>query len=259
MKFIMDERVKHRLVGIAVILSVVAIFMPAIMKKSSQRFDDNVSMSVKLPPKPALPKVSMPDEKEMFKTVKVAHVDIPPIDEEAKPESTLAKAEPLSQMNKGPAIIAEEESTKNAPAIAIANAKPEIAKAVKAQTQPARIAQAKKRVMAKPVSKPAALQIAVKKAEPVAKRTLTTANAATRYGYAVQLATFSQQRNAMALIARLKSKGYQARFNKVVDNKGTVYKVIVGNLKERQQAQKLQQQLASAIQLNGFIVTTKVS
>lgn len=258
MKFIMDERVKHRLVGIAVILSVVAIFMPAIMKKSSQRFDDNVSMSVKLPPKPALPKVSMPDEKEMFKTVKVAHVDIPPIDEEARPESTLAKAEPLSQMNKGPAIIAEEEPAKNAPAIA--DAKPEMVKAAKAQTpQPARIAQTKKSVMAKPTSKPAALQVAVKKTAPMVNKGLTTANAATRYGYAVQLATFSQQRNAMALIARLKSKGYQARFNKVVDNKGTVYKVVVGNLKERQQAQKLQQQLASAIQLNGFIVTTKVS
>ncbi|KTD52396.1 Sporulation domain-containing protein [Legionella rubrilucens] len=256
MKFTMDERVKHRLVGIAVILSVVAIFMPAIMKKSSQRFDDNVSMSVKLPPKPALPQVSMPEEKEMFKTVKVAHVDIPPIDEEARPVSTLAKAEPLSQMNKGPAIIAEEKPEKNAPAIALAEIKPAVAKA---QAQPTRLTQIKKPALAKPVTKPTTVQVAVKKTLPAANKPLSTPNAAARYGYAVQLATFSQQRNAVALIARLKSKGYQARFNKVVDNKGTVYKVIVGNMKERQQAQKLQQQLASAIQLNGFVVTTRVS
>ncbi|MDX1836840.1 SPOR domain-containing protein [Legionella taurinensis] len=256
MKFTMDERVKHRLVGIAVILSVVAIFMPAIMKKSSQRFDDNVSMSVKLPPKPALPQVSMPDEKEMFKTVKVAHVDIPPIDEEARPASTLAKAEPLSQMNKGPTIVAEEKPGKNIPTIAMADIKPAV---VKTQAQPTRLTQIKKPALVKPVSKSTSVQVAVKKTSPAVNKPISTANAAARYGYAVQLATFSQQRNAVALIARLKSKGYQARFNKVVDNKGTVYKVIVGNMKERQQAQKLQQQLASAIQLNGFIVTTRVS
>ncbi|QRN03764.1 SPOR domain-containing protein [Legionella sp. MW5194] len=256
MKFTMDERVKHRLVGIAVILSVVAIFMPAIMKKSSQRFDDNVSMSVKLPPKPALPQVSMPEEKEMFKTVKVAHVDIPPIDEEARPASTLAKAEPLSQMNKGPVIVAEEKPAKNAPAIAMADVKPAV---VKTQAPPTRLTQIKKPALVKPVSKPTPVQVAARKTNPAVSKPLATANAVARYGYAVQLATFSQQRNAVALIARLKSKGYQARFNKVVDNKGTVYKVIVGNMKERQQAQKLQQQLASAIQLNGFIVTTRVS
>lgn len=255
----MDERVKHRLVGIAVILSIAAIFTPAIMKKSSQRFDENVSMSIKLPPKPALPNVSMPEEKDLFKTVKVAHVDIPPIDEEPRPTATLAKAEPLSQLNEGPAVVAvaEKGPAKNAPALTPNEAKPD---AVKTQPAPAvRVAQIIKPAL-KPAIKSAEVKLAAtQKTMPRAQKPLLAAKAAVRYGYAVQLATFSQQRNAMALIARLKSKGYQARFNKIVDNKGTVYKVIVGNMKEKQQAQKLQQKLASAIQLRGFIVTTEVS
>ena len=58
MKLITDERVKHRLVGLAVILSIAAIFAPAIMKKSSQRFDENVSMSLELPARPKMRFVS---------------------------------------------------------------------------------------------------------------------------------------------------------------------------------------------------------
>jgi DedD protein len=42
----------------------------------------------------------------------------------------------------------------------------------------------------------------------------------------------------------------------VKTSEGMVYKVIVGQLSKREQAQHLQQQLASAVQIRGFIVST---
>src|SRR3990167_10861277 len=98
MKVVIDEKVKHRFVGIAVILSIGIVFAPAILKKSQQRLEDTVSLSVKLPPKPVLPQVSVRDPKALFQTVKVARVEVPSVNKSALPASTLAKAEPLSPM-----------------------------------------------------------------------------------------------------------------------------------------------------------------
>lgn len=96
MKFVMDERVKHRLTGVVVILSVAVVFLPAMMKKSNQHFDENVSISLKLPSKPIPPHVTIPKQTVMFKSVKVAHVDIPTVTDKPYP-SVIAKAEPLSK------------------------------------------------------------------------------------------------------------------------------------------------------------------
>ena len=41
MKFVMDERLKHRLTGVVVILAIAAIFVPAVMKKSNQHSKQN--------------------------------------------------------------------------------------------------------------------------------------------------------------------------------------------------------------------------
>lgn len=77
MKFSLDERVKHRLVGVVVLLAVATIFLPALMKKSNYHLDEKVNISVKLPEKPQLPKVAIPDQNAMFNTIQVAHVDLP--------------------------------------------------------------------------------------------------------------------------------------------------------------------------------------
>ena len=75
----------------------------------------------------------------------------------------------------------------------------------------------------------------------------------------MQLATFAQQSNAIALLAKLKSKGYNASYHKVIIKGGVFYKVVVGEAKQRDQAQQLQKQLAQAIQLNGFVVEREIS
>ncbi|CEK10872.1 SPOR domain-containing protein [Legionella hackeliae] len=249
MKLVMDERVKHRLIGLAVILSIAAIFAPAIIKKSNQRIDDNVSVSVKLPPKPALPKVAMPDEEEMFETVKVAHVEIPDVPEEVT-NPALAKAESLSQLN----------DIKEAVEPMVAKAKVEPAKVAK--QKPTIVAAATKKVSAPVVKKTPVVAKAKPVARPVkhaqvAKKSMTAPTGKGRY--AVQLATFSKQQNADLLVSKLRAKGYKASYNKVQTAQGTVYKVIVGQGHPKEQARVLQQQLASVMQIKGFLVASGVS
>ncbi|MCC5015918.1 MULTISPECIES: SPOR domain-containing protein [unclassified Legionella] len=244
MKLVLDERVKHRIIGLAVILSIGAIFAPAIVKKSNQRFDGNVNVSVQLPPKPLPPKVAMPDEKAMFGTVKVAHVELPALPDE-KTIVKVAKAEPLSPMNdvRMPVVAKANVDTPSLPkAKTTPVSKPTVAK-MAAKKVVKNIPQPKAKVVAK----------INKKVAPV------TVKASVKGRYAVQLATFSQQRNADTLVSKLRGKGYKATYNKITTTDGTVYKVIVGHTDRKEQARILQKQLASVMQINGFIVETGVS
>lgn len=106
MKFTMDERIKHRLTGLVVILSIAVVFLPAMMKKSNQHFENSLNASLKIPPKPALPKVVIPKQTAMIKSVKVAHVDVPQVAERPL-VSVIAKAEPLN-----PAVLPAIEAEK---------------------------------------------------------------------------------------------------------------------------------------------------
>ena len=107
MKFVMDERIKHRLTGVVVIVSIAVIFLPAMMKKSNQHFEESISVSLKLPAKPVPPQVAIPNKKIMFESVKVAHVVLPTRIDEPLPVF-IAKAEPLSKPV-APAVVNKAE------------------------------------------------------------------------------------------------------------------------------------------------------
>ncbi len=93
MKLVLDEKLKHRLIGVAVIISLGAIFAPALIKKSNLRNEGNFTVNVQLPPKPVAPNIVINDEQEVFKTIKIAKVTLPQDNE--KPSIELTKAEPL--------------------------------------------------------------------------------------------------------------------------------------------------------------------
>lgn len=217
---ILDEHVKHRLIGLAVILSIAAIFTPALIKKSNQRMEERISVSVKLPPRPLLPKVAIPSEKTLLKTLHTAQVDFPKTTK--APKSNL-KATSLSQLNElreALASVAEHAKTKP---IQIIHKKPVLAtsatKTLKKLTQSPKI----------------------------------------KEYYTVQLATFSKQENAESLLKKLRAKGYTANYHKMTSAKGSLYKVVVGKVRQKEQAQVLQQQLASTMQINGLVIMTGVS
>ncbi len=220
MKFTIDDRVKHRIIGVFVLVAVAVIFLPAVMKKSNYRFDEHISLSVRIPKNPALPQVAMVGDKEMFKSVKVAHVDIPAVNTEPRLVATV-KAEPISvlpQIKPEPTLAMVEKIAKSAPK----KLTPKLIVATKNTAPPAAIAK----------------QVT---------------------GYAVQLASFAQQSNAQSLVTQLRKKGYSATYQKISSKQGDLYKVIVGQLKEKTEASKLQKTLAVNMQLNGFVVKTGVS
>ncbi|WP_165482756.1 SPOR domain-containing protein [Legionella gresilensis] len=251
MKLIIDERLKHRLIGIAVIVSIGTIFAPALIKKSSHRFDETVS--IQLPPKPIAPKLSLPEKQQVFKAMKVAHVDIPAIPNESK-SAVIIKAEPISALNdlKSTIVIATKETLKpNDQVITIQKVKtPEPTSASKVKVA---VATVKKQ----PVPNSYIVPVQSSKNLLVKGKSLKPTNS-TNY-YTVQLGTFSQQSNAITLVNKLKSKGYQASYTKVASKNGVVYRVTVGQLNQKQQAILLQQRLANAMQLQGLIVTTRIS
>ncbi|MCL5272387.1 MAG: SPOR domain-containing protein [Gammaproteobacteria bacterium] len=259
MKLVMDEKLKHRLVGLAVIISIGAIFAPAVLKKSSQNLENNYSVNIKLPPKPLVPDVLSSNEQDVFKTIKVAKVKIPSVtDEHQLPEQVRAETikSDLITTNKAMAAadikpaakseliqlaLNEAVQSTSKKAIKVAVIKPKKAAPV--------IATRNKPVM-KALAKPArAVQVAKVKNSPVNKKEL----------YAVQLASFSQMSNAQSLVNRLRTKGYKANFIKASGKNGPMYKVYVGHSPRKLDVMKVKSQLASAMQLNGFIVNTGVS
>ena len=220
MKFMIDERAKHRLTGVVVIVSIAVIFLPAMLKKSNQRFEESIHVSLKLPSKPVLPKVAMPKPAVMFKSLEVAHVELPKLPEVEQPVA-IAKAASLSKP----------------PAPLLAKAEPVIAK-------PA-------------VIKPATVKLAAVK--PVMSTEKKVALLIKKDLFGVQVASFTQERNAIALVSRLKKEGFNAAYAKFVGKQGLFYQVVVGQLNEKVQAVTLQKKLATNLQLNGMIIKTGVS
>lgn len=242
MKLEMDEKLKHRLIGLAVIISLAAIFAPAMMRKSSQHLDSNFSVNIKLPPKPVAPNVAVTDEKELFKTIKVARVRVPAVP--AQPaHTTLTKAEPISARNSELAAVKKSDNSveKNKLAVLKDTAKDTANHALQI------------------AARSSSVQVAAKKLKTVKPSNLIPIKQISKTVYAVQVASFSQLTNAQSLVSRLKSKGYKANYVKVSGRKGVIYKVYAGHSPDKNQAMKVKTQLASAMRLKGFVVTTGVS
>lgn len=223
MKLILDERAKHRIIGLAVFVSICAIFIPALMKKSSERFERNISLSIALPPEPVLPAVSPPNKSALFEKVKVAQVTVPSVNSELKPVSTLAKA-----------------------------------KSLKPETPEVKIELAKVPDLKQPKVRPVALlkKVALPKTQKTNSLPLPQAKA--KAFYSVQLAYFSRQKNAESLVHQLKAKGYQASYKKVMHKKdGVFYRVLVGAVPEKKQAVVLKDKLAQVVQLKGIVVNPR--
>lgn len=230
MKFIMSERVKHRLTGMIVMISVAVIFLPAMVKKSNRRFEETMSVSVKLPPKPKAPVVAIPEKHTLFESVHVAQVKLPALPP-APPKSQIVKmapVKPVREVAPPPSVVAEIDL----PTKSDANVS---TKPVVKPVAPVKLSR---------VSAPVPIKVA-KKVMPLPPP---------KAGYGVQLASFSQKANADVLVNRLRRQGYQAHYTVLGRAGHWTYKVVVGPTKQRDAAISLQHQLASSMNLRGFIV-----
>lgn len=217
MKFTMDERRKHQLIGVVVMIAIAAIFIPAFIKNSmDNNMDERMTLTIHLPPKPTVPKIVKPNPEKVFASVKVAELHLS--NEQPIPEKRLytVKAEPINSVN----------------------------------TLPKNIQVAK-------ISTDKATTITPSKAakSPALAKVITPTNSTTPQAfYAVQIASFTVQQNAQLLVKNLQKKGYKAMLTKVNGQRGEFYKVIVGQLKEKKAAHDLKLKLAGNYNMNGFVV-----
>lgn len=273
MKLVMDEKLKHRLIGVAVILSIATIFTPAIVRKSTQHMDSKVSMAVTLPPKPVLPKITKVEERELLQSTRVAEVELPPVVEE-KSLPQLAQAEPfvegqenLAMEDTGPTELIPESRLADfelAKADALQPIDESVDTTAELEDEPT-VATAKTpvdepmvqntspRIIEKPKAKSTAKS---KKAVTATPKPVAAKRPANVSHYSIQLASFNKESNANALLKNLKKQGYSARITTVKNDSSKVYKVHVGHIQDRKAAEKLKNQLASNFQIKGFIVST---
>lgn len=257
MQLFQDEKIKHRIIGLAVLMSVALVFVPAMVKKSNQRLDRSMNLSLNLPPKPTFPKVAAVKPQELFKTVKVAQVVIPEVVDNKK-TVTAARAESLSGQTMATRSIIQKTPVMHS-AVVIAKAdKPVQRTAVSSHV----VITNKSKNIPKPVQrvaapiKPAIVANATKHRNANA-RLLVSAQPTTVVKsslktnvFSVQVASFARQDNALYLVHSLQKKGFKASY----DIQGSQYRVLVGQLGQRNDAKYLQQKLASSAQLTGFIV-----
>ena len=223
MNLAIDERTKHRLTGLVVIMAVAIIFVPAMLKKSNQRLEENIHVSVQLPPKPSTPKVAMTEEKKVFESIKVEKVSLP-VPLQPTPASQVARIENLTS-------------------------KPSVAPIVEVISRPVA------KIAAEPVEK--AISPVFAKAEKTPQfnpKPVLPEQTVSTEAYAVQLASFTVQDNAEKLVARLRSQGYKARYHTITSEEGAAYKVTVGQLDDRADARLLKNKLNASTKLEGFVV-----
>ena len=108
MSFEIPEQAKYRLTG-GIVLIVVAIFVvPGLMKKSNQRFEENMSLHVQVPPKPNAPRLNIPTAQQVFKKLKPVEVQAPQV-AQRDVSLNLSKAQHLSYASYIPHIPAEQK------------------------------------------------------------------------------------------------------------------------------------------------------
>jgi len=84
-----------------------------------------------------------------------------------------------------------------------------------------------------------------------------TASASTQGGWILQVGSFSQQANALGLRDRLKKSGYQVAVLDVKSPSGTIYRVLIGPVGDRQAAEKLRDKLAREQKLTAMVLENK--
>lgn len=93
---------------------------------------------------------------------------------------------------------------------------------------------------------------------PEASASTTLDNTGLPQGWSVRLASFSNQTNARNLVERLQNSGHRAYTRQVSSSQGTLTAVYVGPDVDRAAAQRLQQQLQQDFQLTGIVVRYEI-
>lgn len=219
MRSLMSEQYKHRIIGTIVILSFALVLLPAVMKQSNYRLDRQTKVAIQLPEKPRPIQVKVPEKKVFFETAQVSS--------DTGLDTTSHLAHMPQRVSAKPVQIAMDQRHKSTELTKLKTIN--LKSNLKAQT--------------KPESSVGNIM----------------AHTSKQLIYAVQLGTFARERNAEALVNQLKAKGYSAYYQKLEGKNGALYKVVVGQLKQKNEAKHLQEKLTETTKLHGFVIQTGVS
>ena len=124
MSFEIPEQAKFRLTGGVILIIIAAFVIPGLMKKSNQRFEENLALHLRVPPKPEVPALNIPSEKQVFKQIKpIKNVATPKIaHREVKVE--LSKAHHLAYGSYLPSIPQTHEQPQVEKPVVVATKEP---------------------------------------------------------------------------------------------------------------------------------------
>lgn len=250
----MDQELKQRLIGAAVITALAAIFVPML-------FDDPIDESGK-----SINELTIPEL-----PTKAQDVEIMPLPEKVEDVATVAPVEKPPLPAASPAAVSEGDEgsdTETPKPLARITAKetappPAAAKFVEPDVEDEDVAirptpvepAAVKPV--KPVPTQAATETPVKAVnKPPVVESTTKPVAAAESTAATRLylnaGSFSQLANAQALQDTLKKQGFAASIKETTTDKGKVFKVRVGPMLDKAKAQAVKSKL-SQININSFV------
>ncbi|WP_446811041.1 SPOR domain-containing protein [Methylomonas sp. 2BW1-5-20] len=271
----MDQELKQRLIGAAVITALAAIFVPMLFDDPIDETGKSIN-ELKIPELPAKAQdveiMPLPEKvEEVADNLPAANTpkEPPQVLEEGESEAALEAPKPkvrLSGKETAPvphnlpaakpsasaavAQLGEEPAEAEDVAPAAVVSKP--AKSPAPAIQPLQAVSPVPKVL-KPVNKLPEL-----KAEAAATPAPATAgkaqppSAEESNRWYLQVGTFSQKPNAASLQENLKQQGFAATIKEVASDKGTVFKVRIGPIVDKAKAQAVKAKLAQ-INVNSFV------
>jgi len=255
----MDQQLKQRLVGLAVIFSLAVIFVPMLLDGPGP---EQTTLEVEIPPAPEIPPLPQRVEEQVIElrreTDGIEPLQPRIVDEISDPPGTRIEtadgeqdqvAEPVAE----PAAAGAQASATSPDAASKPAAKPETIVVARPETKPA--AKAEKKPDRKPEPKPAP------KTEPVAKpvpeaKPLPKPRPAGGDSFIVQLGSFTDKNKAYKLRDRVRKLKLGAVFiEKFARGKTTFYRVRVGPFISRDKARVTLNKLRAKYNIKGQVMS----
>lgn len=258
----MDQELKQRLIGAAVITALAAIFVPML-------FDDPIDETGKSINELKIPEIPvkaqeveiMPLPEKVEDVATPAPIEKPPkpqpayVDEgAAEAEAELEAPRPQIKLSAKDTAVSPRQAPPPEPDMDVAEAEDaapvDLAKSAKAPAAVQPAATPPKLLKQVP-----AVKAAETKADSLAEAPAKTPAAVGDTGmtrWYLNAGSFSQKANALALQDSLKQQGFAASLKEVATDKGVVFKVRVGPMLDKAKAQAVKAKLAQ-INVNSFV------
>jgi DedD protein len=227
----MDQTLKERLIGMAVLLLLGVIFIPWILDGNQAQLKDSKELSLPVPSAGASHEMSFTDgtvkrielpvpQKENSSQKKVKQDSVKPGINQALPDKSAEGSNGDSQISKKTQVLSSESNSSNTTKLQ----KPVSGNVVSLNSSDR-------------------LQSTTAKSKAEIERVLNDPSAA----WVVQIGSFSERNNAEKEVAALRDKGFPAFMSRFVTaNEQVLYRVRVGPEKERARAERLAERLNSA-------------